>query len=886
MFKIDTFHPELDGMTLKLSDRLFRDALKCKPVSMERFHVSNDRGEDFDIVYWDNNDDIEPVGAYPDYVKPPYMARYLKYYENNKNILYLGFFEGLKDMVFEELNEYTIVLTRVVLKFTNMEVWCSDERILWFVKEDPRIHIVKELPQDYDNETCLYIQEALKTGLEDNNFNRLSSTYAFHNVFFIQDILKGRPHSGFKYVTIEVNDIDGIGSILQSYVRFQNAFGYFGMKFIAPDEDHIGRFPRELMEHYFSLKLWENDANRHNTLVLPTYIVKTAFFQKQPNAIDTSIIASAFRKEMDEYYDAVFGTVKTLGVLIRGSDYIATGLTGSRKMATVDQMIPTIRKWMSDYGYEKIFLATEDKDILDQMRSEFGRSMAALSQERISTDDLKKGQVISDYEKEQGGEDYNDKLKDTTVNYFYALYILSRCSAFMCSGQCNGWSTVLSMNEDRFDRSYKFAVGINGDPRAEDFEVIRPITAGMFARGCYPTDKTFFLTNRFDLNEPVDPVAVKDAWDKTMKVYPYMSHAVVMRDKRLMLAKDPLPFVIRETAEIIEPSGAEGNFHIVTFCYLGKTLWIYIDHVPIDGTGYMRVLETFFYHYYCLTDNCVYPVPEGVHTVDDGEIPGQDVDAYLMAEPMDPQALMNGNGAAPEKSFVMPEAPKKGAFIPREDCRGFCISVPHDELMTYAKSVKGSPMSVMAVFFARTMERVHPENKLPIRFMSPVSIRKVMGNSDSLLHQVVHASYDFIPKALTQDDEALNIQYREFMKGFASEESIRMLCSVYRGLCEGYTQAFVHGMLNKIVMDQRDGMEASSGVSYLGTLKSAEYGKRMRMTGAHAMQEKGVMLQMAEVGDVFYINWYQGFHGEMYIAALRDLLREAGMKNVLIERTE
>ena len=886
MFTIEAFNPDICVETLKLSDKLFHNALKRKPLTHDRFHVKNSKGDDFDIVYLDNDEDIEPRGVYPDYVKPPYIAKYLYYDETDKATMFLGFFDGLKDMVFEELNEYTIVLTKVVLEFTKMNVWCCDERIYWFVDANERLHVEKELPDNIYEETCFYIQSAIRTGLEDYNFNILSSTYAFHNLFFVQDILGRRNFKHFHYITAEITNVDGVGSILQSYMRFKNAFGYFGLKFVAPNKETIGRYPKDLMERCFELKLWDEKSNKFNTLVIPLYIAKTKFFQMQPSDIDTSIIASDFIKEMDEYYDAIFGDKKTLGILIRGSDYIATGLSGTRKMATVEQMLPRIKAWMSDYGYEKIFLATEDADILKQMRKEFGKSMVALSQERFSASTLKQGQIISDYEKEQNTEDYNEALSDTTVNYFYALYLLSRCNAFLCSGLCNGWNTVLSLNAGKFERSYKFAVGINDDPRTENFEILRPITAGMFARGCYPTDKVFFLTNRFDMKEPVKPELVREAWDKTMKVYPYMSHAVVMRDKRLMLAKNPLPFVVEETSEVIEPSCPKGNFHFVTFGYLGNTLWIYIDHVPIDGTGYMRVLETFFYYYYCLYDNRVYEVPEGVYTEKDGEVPGQDVDAYLMEETVSADALMAAN-TDPAPSFVMPEAPRKGAFIPKADCRAFCISVPHDEFMAYAKSVKGSPMSVLAMLFAKAMERVHPENELPIRFAMPVSIRKVMGNDTSLLHQVVHAAYDFSPEILSsQDDEMLNTQFRDFMKNFASEANIKMMCGVYRGICEGYTEAFIHGMLNTIVMNQRENMEASSGVSYLGTLKSAEYGSRMRMTVAHAMQEKGVMLQMAEVGNVFFINWYQGFSGEMYVRALRDLLKEAGIKTVVIERTE
>ena len=37
-----------------MSDHLFHEALCLQPESKTRFHVKNDKGGDFDIVYWDN----------------------------------------------------------------------------------------------------------------------------------------------------------------------------------------------------------------------------------------------------------------------------------------------------------------------------------------------------------------------------------------------------------------------------------------------------------------------------------------------------------------------------------------------------------------------------------------------------------------------------------------------------------------------------------------------------------------------------------------------------------------------------------------------------------------------------------------------------------------
>jgi hypothetical protein len=113
-----------------------------------------------------------------------------------------------------------------------------------------------------------------------------------------------------------------------------------------------------------------------------------------------------------------------------------------------------------------------------------------------------------------------------------------------------------------------------------------------------------------------------------------------------------------------------------------------------------------------------------------------------------------------------------------------------------------------------------------------------------------------------------------------------MLCGVYRGICEGYAKAFAAGALDNIVMEQRTNANTPIEVSYLGTLRTGEYGNRIRMTAFHVMQEKGIMLQVTEIGNFFYIDWYQGFHGDMYAKAMRDLMKEAGMEGTVLERVE
>ena len=95
------------------------------------------------------------------------------------------------------------------------------------------------------------------------------------------------------------------------------------------------------------------------------------------------------------------------------------------------------------------------------MKTAFGKKVIAVAQERHSVSELKKDQILSDLEKNiYSEEEYDKMIEDTTVNYFYALYMLSRCDSFLCSGKCNGWDIVNEFNKGKFLRSYKFHVGI------------------------------------------------------------------------------------------------------------------------------------------------------------------------------------------------------------------------------------------------------------------------------------------------------------------------------------------------------------------------------------------------------------------------------------------
>ncbi|MBQ8942273.1 MAG: hypothetical protein IJ062_10605 [Firmicutes bacterium] len=438
---------------LEHSDDVFHRALAD---GGDYYHVKCDFG-DYDIEYIENdealnNEILKKSGV----VK--FLPSYRHYDETDTDTLYLRFLSLYKAIYFEGIDEYVLAFSRTALANSDLEIFCLDSRIEKFLGKHDKLHVIDALPEKYPEKSLLINKER-----PDPNVNygtkTLPSIFVFHNVFFVQGLLDGKDPKKIKYLEYAAEQRSGIASIIMRLYAFKNAFAEFGIK--VGLKRGSGKYGDEMVDKYFDLDRLPDDANETNTVYLQssTTLVATMFYTLADKNFSVDVIKPAFKAEMDEYYDAVFGGKKVLGLLIRGTDYLTTNQRGERIMAGVANMVPEINKWLEEDGYDLIFLASEDADICEQMIKEYGPKLRLLSQERHRVSDFTDVTIISDLEKkERTGRDYEIALADTTINYFYALYLLSKCDSFMCSGQCNGYDMVLAFNQNKFDRLYKFNI--------------------------------------------------------------------------------------------------------------------------------------------------------------------------------------------------------------------------------------------------------------------------------------------------------------------------------------------------------------------------------------------------------------------------------------------
>ena len=442
-----------DATTLNHGENIFHDALSGKE---NYYHVATEDGKFYDIAYTKNNDLVpehyrnikKGLDIYPSY---------LNYNENLVETLDLSLLKDNSQIFFHTLNEYSAVMARLALKYTKAEVYFLNPLAKIFIGENSRLHIVEKFPAA-DDETLQVIDETFLTGYLEGNFHKISSAPAFHSIFFRQS-LTNLKLADVKYLELSIAKNVGVGGILSYYAQAEEIVRQAGWKIYL--KENCTRYPQEMLQKYFKLASKPQDSTPDNTIYLPDVLVlgTTYHASKFKIEIDENILTENFRAEMDEYAQAVLGNHKVLGVLIRGTDYIVSKMGGVRQQATVDDMLPLIREWIDADGYDLIFLATEDQDILDRMRKEFGSMIRVVSQVRHSVKDFENMKLLSELEKKEQSDNAG-LVEDNTVNYFYALYLLSKCQSFTASGQCHGWNVVNSFNHGKFKRRHKFQVGV------------------------------------------------------------------------------------------------------------------------------------------------------------------------------------------------------------------------------------------------------------------------------------------------------------------------------------------------------------------------------------------------------------------------------------------
>lgn len=120
---------------------------------------------------------------------------------------------------------------------------------------------------------------------------------------------------------------------------------------------------------------------------------------------------------------------RVLGVMLRGTDYIALKPKNHPKQPTAEEAVERIKQLMFKYNYNKVYLSTEDEGILQHLKFALGDKLIYSRVERYKSE--VKG--LLKYEKINRKNDSYQR----GVDYIIPMLVLSKCTSLF-AGRTSG----------------------------------------------------------------------------------------------------------------------------------------------------------------------------------------------------------------------------------------------------------------------------------------------------------------------------------------------------------------------------------------------------------------------------------------------------------------
>ncbi|MCR5770792.1 MAG: hypothetical protein K6G87_06080 [Butyrivibrio sp.] len=139
---------------------------------------------------------------------------------------------------------------------------------------------------------------------------------------------------------------------------------------------------------------------------------------------------------------------KTLGVLVRGTDYVNAQFDNHPVHASKEKMRELIEINLKKLDLKYIYLATEDENYCKYFKDIFGDKIYYTDQERFST---KENELLSEMHRNNPSKRAGFTLG---AEYLLSILLLSRCHSLIASGTCTGLEAAKRMNENKYNYTY------------------------------------------------------------------------------------------------------------------------------------------------------------------------------------------------------------------------------------------------------------------------------------------------------------------------------------------------------------------------------------------------------------------------------------------------
>lgn len=164
------------------------------------------------------------------------------------------------------------------------------------------------------------------------------------------------------------------------------------------------------------------------------------------------------KRYLDTEYNSLFkGKGKILGVKTRGSDFTILKPFGHPIQPAIQDVITLCKEKINEFGYEYIYLASEEKLVEDLFEANFPGKV--IVNKRVYYDEIMK---LNNFQNAWQIHTNNElEIKARGLEYLSSIYLLSKCNALI-GGNCGGSMAALFMNDGGYTYWKLFDLGLYG----------------------------------------------------------------------------------------------------------------------------------------------------------------------------------------------------------------------------------------------------------------------------------------------------------------------------------------------------------------------------------------------------------------------------------------
>ncbi len=396
------------------------------------------------------------------------------------------------------------------------------------------------------------------------------------------------------------------------------------------------------------------------------------------------------------------------------------------------------------------------------------------------------------------------------------------------------------------------------------------------ARTVYETTQknphTFRVTIK--TKDMVDGQVLSQACTKTMRRYPYFAMQIERHNEEICFVDNKRPMLVLNTDDPVMLGSEQVNGHLISISWWKNKIHIDVYHALTDGGGIYPLIKTLLY-YYCSDYYGLDLSSEGVRLTDDP------VDSLEWEDPLLKE--YDSDAFAPVAKWSKPgfQIADGGLVEIKDKCIVYNIRIHEKEFMRFNLSNDGSPGTIISLFLARAIEKLHPVKKDPVVIAMCVNQRRAIKAPlahHSLVGDVRLVYKDRLKKMAFMDQAT---SFRGMVALQSDPDVVLEEIKEFQNIVNHVKQLPTIEQKHRYCIERMDLMTSyfTATISYVGKTDMGE--------AEHFIQEFHVLpstalpssatpltLELSAMNGSFYVNFMQYFEEDCYLKAFIEELRE------------